>query len=612
MGSLRDDTPDAETSMTDESGTGWSVRGRATGIFVVLLCLALMISALAPVAITGAPGASASDSVQSIDGTILPEADPVSTVDGASPPTVDTTHSTVHGSTTTATADSTPSIAIDDELEDESGTVEVVVRLEELSPPSDGVDEEFDRELQSHAADTQQELLEFAEVTDGVTVETSLWVTNAVVLTVDVDRVDLEAFGAFDEVREIHPNEEIPRPRPPTPTDPADPPIEETETDRPVTTWGIEAINATAVWDAYDTRGEGVRVAVLDTGVDATHPDIDLYTSDPSDPTYPGGWAAFDDTGERIDGSTPYDSSQHGTHVSGTVAGGNASGKHVGVAPDADLLHGQVLSEDGGSFARIVAGMEWALEEDADVISMSLGVNGTNDPLIDPVRNAKAQGVPVVAAIGNDGPETSGSPGNVYDALGVGAIDPDGEVATFSGGEEIDSDRWKEQPADWPDGYAVPDVAAPGVHVESTVPDGAYAHFHGTSMATPHVSGTVALLLAVESDATPEELEEALYETAWKPTGTPTEKDTRYGYGIVDAREAIERLEVIRGSQTETEGSEPLETDGDPPVEERPSTTASASDELRNLSPAVLLGGGIVVVAILVLSSIVWNRRRRS
>ena len=612
MGSLRDDTPDHKSSTAGESGSGWSSRGSATGVFVVLLCLALLISVLAPFAIAGDIGAISDNPVQSTDASTPPAATPGPTTDDASPLIVDDTLSMFHGSNTTTTAEFTPSIAIDDELAGENGTVEVVVRLDELPPPSDGVDEEFEDELRDHAEDTQRDLLEFAEATEGVTVKTSLWVTNAVVLTVDVDRVPLEAFGAFDEVREIHPNQEIPRPRPPIPDDPADPSDEGTDTDRPVATWGIEAINATAVWDEYDTRGEGVRVAVLDTGIDADHPDVDLYTSDPSDPTYPGGWAAFDDTGERIDGSTPHDSTQHGTHVSGTVVGGNASGKYVGVAPDADLLHGKVLSEEGGSFARIVAGMEWALEEDADVISMSLGMNGTHDPLIDPVRNARAQGVPVVAATGNEGPETSGSPGNIYDALGVGAMDPDGEVASFSGGEEIGPDRWNEQPAEWPGGYAVPDVVAPGVHVESTVPGGEYVHFHGTSMATPHVSGTLALLLAVEPDATPDELEKALYETAWKPVGTPTEKDTRYGYGIIDAREATEKLALIRGSQNETDVGEPLETNGEPPVDEGPSTITESADALRYRSPVAVLGGGIVVAVILVLGRIVWDRRRGS
>ena len=110
-----------------------------------------------------------------------------------------------------------------------------------------------------------------------------------------------------------------------------------------------------------------MKVAVLDTGVDADHQDIDLYTEDENDKTYPGGWAEFDSYGNQVEDSKPHDTGTHGTQVSGTVAGGNADGAYIGVAPETNLMHGLVLSgSDGGTFSQIVGGMEWAIENDAD------------------------------------------------------------------------------------------------------------------------------------------------------------------------------------------------------------------------------------------------------
>ena len=223
------------------------------------------------------------------------------------------------------------------------------------------------------------------------------------------------------------------------------------------TTYGLAHINATAVWDTYGTRGAGTSVAVLDTGVDADHPEIDVAR-----------WAEFDSNGNRVD-TTPNDGDGHGTHVSGTVTSGNASGMQIGVAPDADLYAAKVLADDGsGSFAQIIAGMEWAVDQNADLISMSLGAQGYYDSLVDPVRNAESAGVTVVASSGNSGVGTSGSPGNVYDAISVGASNASGGIAGFSSGESIDtSAAWGSPPSDWPGTYVVPSMSAPGRGVQS-------------------------------------------------------------------------------------------------------------------------------------------------
>ena len=282
--------------------------------------------------------------------------------------------------------------------------------------------------------------------------------------------------------------------------------------------------------------------------MNVSHPDLDLRNENPGDPTYPGGWAEFDSSGNRVTGSEPKDYGNHGTHVSGTVAGGNASGTAVGVAPETELMHAAVLTDCSsgdcvGTFSQIISGMEWAVDNDADVISMSLGADGNFEQFIDPVRNAQSQGTFVVASAGNNGEGTSGSPGNVYDSLSVGASDSNEDIDSFSSGEVIDTDQdWGSPPSDWPDEYVVPDVAAPGVFVESTLPNDNYGTKSGTSMAAPHVSGTAALMIsAAGEDLSPDEIRFALQTTARKPDGwgePDDERDTRYGFGIIDARNA--------------------------------------------------------------------------
>ena len=463
---------------------------------------------------------------------------------------------------TRAAGDDADEIRIDDDIPDTGDDVEIVVRLEE-APVSDVDPDRLDDRLEEHADDTQEPLLEYAADAPAIDVEERFWLTNAVVLEVDAEAVDLETFERFDAVEAVHENFAVSVPEPRTQLGTTERTSDASAATGPSRTTGaIARLNVPAVWNAYETRGAGTRVAVLDTGIDPDHPALELYTDDPSDPTYPGGWAEFDATGDRVANSTPHDTGTHGTHVSGTVAGVAPDGTAIGVAPEADLLHGLVLNGGDGTFAQIVAGMEWALEEDADVISMSLGSTGAHAPFIDPVRNARASGAVVVGAIGNEGAGTSGSPGNVYETISVGASAGDDSVAAFSGGGRINRTDWATAPETWPDEYVVPTVVAPGVDVVSTVPDGGYARMPGTSMATPHVSGTIALLLSIDPGATPTELSTALTETAWKPEGdvkaddspaaNAAAADTRYGHGIVDAEAAagalVDRTEASRDS----------------------------------------------------------------
>ncbi len=264
-------------------------------------------------------------------------------------------------------------------------------------------------------------------------------------------------------------------------------------TDNKTSAWGVEAIGAMSVWGAYDVRGEGVKVAVLDTGIDASHPDL----IDSFDDRY---YVEFDRDGNAIY-RAPRDTHTHGTHCAGTIAGGNASGQWIGVAPEATLMAGTVLPRGQGSDFQILAGMQWAIDNGADIISMSLGSLSFDPRVLDVytrmVISANQLGIPVVVAIGNDGSQTSGSPGNDYFSYTVGATDPLDRVAGFSGGrtQYIDSSQYINKKY-LPLVYSKPDISAPGVGVLSSIPRGKYEAYNGSSMATPHVAGALALLLS--------------------------------------------------------------------------------------------------------------------
>ncbi len=418
-------------------------------------------------------------------------------------------------------------VEIDDELRSADGSVEIIVSLQETDQTT-GVET-----LQAHASETQQSLVAFARDRPGVTVENRFWLTNAAVVSVDTDRLSLRELARVRHVDALRANFEVEAHRTSAGT-PANSTADGLTT-MADTTWGLSQIGAPEVWETYGTQGEGTTVTVLDTGVDASHPDLNV-----------SAWAEFDRSGDQVD-SAPYDSAAHGTHTSGTVAGGNESGVQIGVAPGTELHHGGVLTDEGGSFGSVIGGMEWAVANNADVVSMSLGADGYIDSMLDPIRNAEAAGTTVVASVGNDGEGTSSSPGNTYDGIGVGALKPSEEIASFSAGEVIDTDSaWYDAPSDWPAEYVAPTVAAPGWNIKSTIPDGEYYNNYGTSMAAPHVAGAVALIeSAVDYDPSPAEIKEALEATATKPddVGTPPgERDTRYGSGIIDVPAAIEYL----------------------------------------------------------------------
>lgn len=410
-------------------------------------------------------------------------------------------------------------------------------------------------ELQQVAAESQEVVVEELEVAlgDAATVRNGLWIINALLVELPREPGALDQVASLSGVQRVSPNFTLEAIRPAT-----DDASAATVEDR---TYGIDTIGAHRVWDELGLDGSGVRVATLDTGVDIDHPDLagKMTTDDASDPTYPGGWMEFDSAGNLVSGE-PRDSSDHGTHVSGTIHGGDESDVHIGVAPGADMMHGLVIPGGSGAFTQVAAGMQWAIDptdadgnqvgEPAHVVNMSLGAAGYVAEMIAPTRAMEAAGIFPSFSIGNANlfgncgpgrPIGSGSPGNVYEAVGVGATDVNDDVAAFSCGETVDTAAYwgADAPSDWPAEYVKPDISAPGVATLSALPGGGYGQKSGTSMAAPHVAGTAALMLSAAPELTVSQTLDTMADTAFFDDRYGAERpNSRYGNGRVDAYEA--------------------------------------------------------------------------
>ncbi|WBB79332.1 S8 family serine peptidase [Micromonospora sp. WMMD882] len=301
--------------------------------------------------------------------------------------------------------------------------------------------------------------------------------------------------------------------------------------------------------------GRGVRVAVLDTGVDTTHPDL-------------AGRVA--QSRNFSDATDPDDTVGHGTHVASTIggSGAGADGRYAGVAPDVTLFSGKVCESDWCTDSAILAGMQWAaVDLDATVVNVSLG--GPDGPAVDPleeaIENLTAQtGALFVVAAGNDGSDASvGSPGSADAALTVGAVDRDDTLADFS----------SRGPRPY-DGGIKPDITAPGVGIVAAraaegrigQPVGErYVSLSGTSMATPHVAGAVALLAQQHPDANAGQLKALLMASA-----RPHPEQTAYqqGAGRVDSAAAVGQ-QVTSDPPSVSFGTARWPHDDDTPVDRR-------------------------------------------
>ena len=277
----------------------------------------------------------------------------------------------------------------------------------------------------------------------------------------------------------------------------------------PETSWGVDVIDAEKVHPVC--TGKGIRVAVIDTGIDYKHPDLAA--------NYRGGY-------DFVNGDTdPMDDNGHGTHVAGIVAAvDNDDIIIVGVAPEAEIYALKALNnQSNGQISDINAAIDWAIEHDMDIISMSLGGSGDFTSLHRICQKAHDEGIVLVAAAGNEHGGNVSYPAAYYSVIAVSAMEKNGSIAEFSNtGSEIE-------------------LAAPGVSILSTYLEDGYASIAGTSMATPHVSGVVALLLSADDTLEPDEVRAILSATA---TDLGDEgRDKLYGYGLVNAKDAIAILD---------------------------------------------------------------------
>ena len=263
--------------------------------------------------------------------------------------------------------------------------------------------------------------------------------------------------------------------------------------------WGVEKIGAPGAWDE-GILGQGVVVASVDTGVDFTHPAlVNQYRGNNGDGTFTHDYNWWDGTGTC--GGEPCDDVGHGTHTMGTMVGGDGPGPFtpdVGVAPGARWIAAKGCAPDGCPEDALLSSGQWILAPTdlngenpdpslrPDVVNNSWG-GGPGDPFyMATVQAWRAAGIIPIFSSGNPGPfcGEGGSPGDFNEVFSSGATDINDQIADFSG----------RGPS--PFGKVNPDVVAPGVNVTSSVPGGGYEAFDGTSMAAPHVTGTIALILS--------------------------------------------------------------------------------------------------------------------
>jgi subtilisin len=332
----------------------------------------------------------------------------------------------------------------------------------------------------------------------GGTVKETFWLVPAVAARVPLAAV--EALRKNPNVDVVEPDGEVL--------------ADDLELDR---VWGVKRIGAGVV-HANGYKGTGVKVAVLDTGIDYTHPDLDANVA--------GGWDFVNNDND------PRDDHGHGTHIAGTIAAEDNDIGVVGVAPEVELYAVKVLNSSGsGSWSKIISGLQWCVQNGIQVTNNSYG--STSNPgstVRNAFDNASAAGVVIVASAGNSGTK-SGTEDNVN------------YPARFDSVIAVGATNSNNSRASWSSTGPTVELAAPGVSIRSTLPGGGYGGKSGTSMACPHVVGVAALVIGAGAGdwngngIISDDVRMVLDATAYD-LGT-SGGDAWYGFGLVDAASAV-------------------------------------------------------------------------
>lgn len=336
----------------------------------------------------------------------------------------------------------------------------------------------------------------------------SLSLINASVVT--ISSANEKALQKHASVLRIDPDVLLHTQKKPTPVIPA----------QEILTWGVDRIDADLVWDRdYNlvvdpgaNAGNGVKVAVLDTGIALGHPDL-MGNIKGGINTINRAKSADDDNG-------------HGTHVAGIIAAVDNTIGLIGVAPQASLYAVKVLSRTGSGFlSDIIEGLQWSINNEMQVVNMSFSTSIDVQSFQDAITAAHNSGIVLVAAAGNSGPgdNTVQYPAKYQEVIAVSATDVNDAIASWSSrGSEVE-------------------LAAPGADIYSTYKGGDYKTLSGTSMASPHVAGTAALIIASGTTN--------VNEVRAKLQGSADDlglvgRDHFYGFGIVDAEEAVTGIQT--------------------------------------------------------------------
>lgn len=320
----------------------------------------------------------------------------------------------------------------------------------------------------------------------------------------------------------------------------------------PATEWNVSKIKADSVWIIHGITGAGRIIGAMDTGVDTTHPALKWGTTSKM---APGGW--FDGVSGQ---PNPYYTGSHGTHVTGTEVGGDGLGSFtndIGVAPGAQFVHALVI---GGNYyyRDFHNGFQWiaslagtAIEPDAIQNSWGWPINEESLEYWNDILAWRAVNIIPTFSYGNESTGGPRTPSSYPNLISVGATDANDNIASFSSrGPAPNAPPWNE-PKYWSDPlwntytYPLygPYVSAPGVSVRSCVPGGGYESWDGTSMAGPHVAGTIALMMEANPNLDYETVWEILTSTCYQPAGTYP--NNNYGWGRINALAAVEAAMAI-------------------------------------------------------------------